>query len=178
MAIVSRSKTNTAYKTVLDIIDGQRLDTIAYEEGAMHITDGGLYLHFNGSKVLLHPVAELQQEQTTVTESELLSLGDTPVEIVPAQGENKVINPISITIQRVSGGTSYTLVNNLNFEIDNNVVVSVDPSIVTNTVGIITAPPQATSLVANVGLLLTSVANLVGGTGDLVIRVVYEVIDL
>jgi hypothetical protein len=178
MAIENRTLKNTAYKTVLDVFDSSKLEEVAYEEGAMHVTDGGLYLHFNGSKVLLHPVAELQQQQTTVSSAEILDLDSTPVEIIPAQGDNIVINPISITVQRVEGGTPYTITNSLNFTIDNNVVFNVDQTILTNIVGIQKGTPQASGLVANVGLLLQSVAGILAGTGDIVVRVVYELIEI
>jgi len=162
----------------MDVFDQDKLSEVSYEEGAMHVADGGLYLHYQGNKVLLHPSAELQAEETEVSEAEVLALNSSPVDIIPAQGENKVINPISVVVIR-EAGTAYTLVENLNFSINNNVIVSIEPTIVTSPSGIRKGAAQAGNLAANQPLKLrTATTDPVGGTGGIKVRVIYDIIDI
>jgi hypothetical protein len=127
-----------------------------------------------------------------VSSAELLALNDSPVEIVPAPGANKVTPIVSIAAIYNAGTTGYTqpsgapTIGHLGTFLNDGAYLTQPPcdlTQATNTNGGVGSSAQAETSIElenfiNQPIVLASGANLEDGDGDLVLTIAYVTLDL
>ena len=123
--------------------------------------------------------------ELTLTSGEVNALDTSAFELVEAQGANKVIIPEFVTSVR-KAGTAYTTGSNFKLYYDSGTTdsqwVAISSSALTGTVEYIYfnshfGSGNASSVMANKNISLSGGA-ISGGTGEVVVRLWYRVIDI
>lgn len=168
--------------------------SITQENGDLYINSGmiGVGLTFSGglleSTGPTGPSGDIYLE-ITISSAEILDAFDTPIELVPAQGANTIILPISMTGQMIYNTTPYATDGEIDIYCGGNRPVFGFPSDdgflfgtvsrIVNLRPAFTSNTTDTQYVANQPLTLKTVgSNPTAGDSDVTIRGFYKIINI
>ena len=117
---------NTAYNVRTDVVTSESGLTI--EEGALYTYDGELKAHLGGSTVVVKPKTTI----VNISSAQILAMGTTPIELLPAAGAYKYYDVEKIILEYTNNTTAYSLVDDflrvtystLGYSIDKQVITA------------------------------------------------------
>lgn len=146
---------NTAYNVRTDVVTSESGLTI--EEGALYTYDGELKAHLGGSTVVVKPKTTI----VNISSAQILAMGTTPIELLPAAGANKYYDVEKIILE-YNAGTAYDFSTDFPYISMGNIQKKINPLLffdVLDYVGIVNALDTAVDVSNEVDIMGVMILN-------------------
>ena len=119
------------------------------------------------------------QKVVNLTSQQLLNLNTSPVELIEAPGENKIIVVDKVILVYYFGTVAYTQPGNTNVICGSNNIIQLGTNLASSTDKILQSFPQTVTLTENTNLeLYNTTANMTDGDGTAKLYIYYSINEI